>query len=125
MLPSLQPVQIVLGVFLCKIIVHEGASSFDENLCPPSAIFRWGNKNKSLGDRSGDGHLEDGQAVQTVVRGFSPWQQLRCERVRCLGKTGFSFSANVVVFPQVLPPACEIIMHRMFLQLFFLFEDNG
>ena len=45
----------------------------------------------------------NGQAVQTVIRGFSSWQQLRCETVRCLGETGFSFSANVAVFPQVLP----------------------
>ena len=32
-----------------------------------------------------------GQAVQTVIREFSPWQQVRCETVRCLGETGFSF----------------------------------
>ena len=43
----------------------------------------------------------DGPAVQTIIRGFSPWQPLRCETVR-LGETGFSFTANVAVFPQVL-----------------------
>ena len=57
----------------------------------------------------------DGQAVQTVIRGFSPWQQLKCETVRCLGETGFYFSANVAVFPQVLPSACQVIMRSMFL----------
>ncbi|GFU27715.1 hypothetical protein TNCV_516071 [Trichonephila clavipes] len=40
---------------------------------------------------------EDAQVVQTVIRGFSPWQPLRCETVRCLGETGFSFSENVAV----------------------------
>lgn len=42
----------------------------------------------------------DGQAVQIAIHGFLTWQLLRCETRRCLGKTGFSFSANVVVFPQ-------------------------
>ena len=57
----------------------------------------------------------DGQAVQTVIREFSPWQQLKCETVRFLGETGFSFSANVVVFPQVLPTACQVMMRSMLL----------
>ena len=57
----------------------------------------------------------DGQAVQTLIRGFSPWQQLSCETVHCLGETGFSFSTNVVVFPQVLPSACQAMMRSMFL----------
>ena len=61
----------------------------------------------------------DGQAVQTVIRGFSPWQQMRC-----LGETAFSFSANVAVFPQVLPSICQIMMRSVLLQWFLLFEVN-
>ena len=57
----------------------------------------------------------DGEAVQTVIREFSSWQQLRCDTVRCLGETGFSFSENVAVFPQVLPSACQVIMRSMLL----------
>ena len=52
----------------------------------------------------------DGQPIQTVIRGFSPWKQLRC-----LGETGFSFSANVAVFSQVLPSACQVMMRSMLL----------
>ena len=66
----------------------------------------------------------NGQAIQTVIRGFSPWQQLRCETVRFLGETGFSFSATVAVFPQVLPSACQLVMRSMLLQWFFLFKEN-
>ncbi|GFV80725.1 hypothetical protein TNCV_4618871 [Trichonephila clavipes] len=58
----------------------------------------------------------DGQAVETVIRGFSPWQPLRCETVRVEhGETRFSFSASVVVFPQVLPSACQVMMRSMLL----------
>ena len=57
----------------------------------------------------------DGQAVQTLIRGFSPWQQLRCETVRCPAETGFSFSPNVAVFPQILPSACQVMMLSMLL----------
>ena len=66
----------------------------------------------------------DGQAVQTVIRGFSPWQQLRCETVRCLGETGFSISANVAIVSQVMPSACQVTMRSMLVYWFFLFEDN-
>ena len=80
-------VQIVLRVFLCSLLSlfrKVIASSFDENLCPPSAIFRWGNKKMRLGlDLVSKA---DGQAVQTVIRGFSPWQQLWCEALRCHGE---------------------------------------
>ncbi|GFV22121.1 hypothetical protein TNCV_5006041 [Trichonephila clavipes] len=54
----------------------------------------------------------DGQAVQTVIHGSSPWQPLRCETVRCLGQKGFSFSANEAVFPQVMPSACQTMKKR-------------
>ena len=57
----------------------------------------------------------DGQAVRSVIRGFSPWQPLRCETVRCPDETGFSFSANVAVFPQVRPSACQVMMRSMLL----------
>ena len=57
----------------------------------------------------------DGQAVQAVIPGFLPWQPLRCEMVYCLGETGFSFSANVAVFLQVLLSACQVMMRSMLL----------
>ncbi|GFV58425.1 hypothetical protein TNCV_4036001 [Trichonephila clavipes] len=34
-------------------------------------------------------------------------ENVRCEMVRCLGETGFSFFANVAAFPQVLPSYCQ------------------
>ncbi|GFX74890.1 hypothetical protein TNCV_1844621 [Trichonephila clavipes] len=51
------------------------ASSPKENLCPPSAIFKGGKKRSCL-------VLDlvsttDGQAVQTLINGFSPKQPLR------------------------------------------------
>ncbi|GFS76261.1 hypothetical protein TNCV_4667981 [Trichonephila clavipes] len=66
-------------------------------------------KKKLLGARSSE-YNGGSSSVQTVIRGFSPWQPLRCETVRCLGETGFSFSANVAVFPQILPSACQVMM---------------
>ncbi|GFT92151.1 hypothetical protein TNCV_1972951 [Trichonephila clavipes] len=59
----------------------------------------------------------DGQEVQTVIRGFSPWQPPRCETVLCLGETGFSFSINMAVFLQVLPSACQVMMRSMLLRV--------
>lgn len=57
----------------------------------------------------------DSQPVQTINRGFSPWQPLRCETARCFGETGFSFSANVAVFLQILSSACQGMMLSMLL----------
>ena len=43
-----------------------------------------------------------------------------CETVRCLGETGFSSSANMAVFPQVLPSACQVMMRSVYrIQLIF------
>lgn len=40
----------------------------------------------------------DGQTIQTIIHGFSPWQRLKYGTVRRLYETGFSFSAYVAVF---------------------------
>ena len=68
------------------------------------------------------GHLEldpvskmDGQAVQTVIFRFLPWQLLVYETKLCLCKTAHSFSEEMAVFPQFLPCSCQVMMCDMIL----------
>lgn len=62
---------------------------------------------------------EGGQAVQTVIRGFSSCQLLKRETPRCLDEAE---SANVAIFSQFLPSFYPLIMRSMLLRWLFLFE---
>jgi len=82
-------------------------SSFESNFCPASEFFKFGNKKKSHGAKSG----EYGGPIRSPIRPVWPWQERKCEPVRCHDGRALFCSPNAAVCSAIRRRIGAIIRH--------------